>query len=100
MKSIAYLLLLGTPVIAAPHPDWTVEPLVDDLSLGIYHSLAIDTAGNPLVSFVDITARQLKLVRSDGGSWQREIIDPGDGVNSLGNFNSLALAPVGQNAIA
>ncbi len=101
MKSSALpLLLLSLPALAAPHPDWTVEPLVDDVIVGSYHSLTVDVAGSPLASFVDIGARQLKLVRLSGGSWQREIIDPGDGVNLLGNYNTLALAPDGQPAIA
>lgn len=100
MKIPTVLLILSFPAFAAPHPDWEVTTVVDDVSIGVYHSLAIDPSGNPAVSFVDITPRQLKLARFDGTAWNRQTIDAGDGTQALGNFNSLRFSPSGHPAVA
>ena len=100
MKFLVFSVLLPVSLVAAPHPDWAVTTVVNDLNLDVFHSLAVDPAGNPASSFVDKNQRQLKLARWSGNSWSRETIDAGNGSLDLGSFNSLRFSATGLPAVA
>ena len=56
--------------------------------IGSYTSLALDSSGNPHISYHDSTNRDLKYARFDGSSWEIETVDS---MGDVGNYVSIAL---------
>jgi len=47
----------------------------DNNYVGIGNSIALDTAGNPVIAYLDITRRTVKLARWTGKLWETEVVD-------------------------
>jgi len=62
-------------------------------SVGWWTSIAIDTDGNPHISYYDFFASAVTYTRRDGTSWTSEVIDSQDYV---GDYTSLALDATGR----
>jgi hypothetical protein len=77
--------------------DVSLDPLVG--RWGMYSSIALDSAGNPHISYYDsYPHHDLKIaVRSSGSGWWRETVDS-DG--DVGQFSSLALDSNGNEHIS
>jgi len=57
-------------------------------SVGTFTSIAVDSAGNPHISYYQATALNLKYAFYDGAGWQLRTIDS---AGDVGQFTSLAL---------
>lgn len=70
--------------------EWQVETVDDTWRVGKYTSLALDSNGNPHISYSNHSdARDLKYARWDGTNWMIETVD---GANSdVGIHNAIAL---------
>ena len=70
--------------------EWMVETVDDTWRVGKYTSLALDSNGNPHISYTNHSdARDLKYARWNGSKW---LIETVDGANSdVGKHNALAL---------
>ena len=62
------------PTLSIPVPVWSQELIG---SGGLLNDIAVDSAGNPHVLYVDAPAEELRYARQAGGAW---------GVNPLGPF--------------
>lgn len=74
------------------------QQIVDPTSgVGSYASLALDSSGNPRISYFDNVAGDLKYAARSGADWATETVDsPGQ----VGMHTSLALDAAGQPHIA
>ncbi len=74
---------------AAQIAAWNAEVVDDADEVGSDSSLALDTAGNPHISYYDTTNGHLKYARWTAATdWQITTVDPDDGV---GSYSSLKL---------
>jgi len=80
--------------------DWAVETIATGGDVGISSSLTFDAAGQPLVSYVDLSTRPatLAVARFDGVAWVTEVVDPDLGFGSYST--AIAVDPAGNPAIA
>jgi hypothetical protein len=70
--------------------EWQVETVDNTWRVGKYTSLALDSNGNPHISYSNHSdARDLKYARWDGNKWQVETVDGAD--SNVGIHNAIAL---------
>jgi hypothetical protein len=64
---------------ASPEPpppgNWTLETVPNQTNQGGWTSIALDTSGNPHISFNDITRRRIMYTHRTGAGWQTQDID-------------------------
>jgi hypothetical protein len=68
---------------------WTVETIDSTGYVGSSCSLALDSVGNPHISYYDTTNRDLKYIRMSGGIWLPPVTV--DSTGDVGLHSSLAL---------
>jgi hypothetical protein len=77
--------------------NWQIETAEADNWVGKYTSLALDSDGNPHISFWDEINGNLMYAYFDGESWQAEMVDDSARV---GQYTSLALDSEGNPRIS
>src|SRR5574341_550706 len=65
---------------------WSIQTVDSAGSVGSYTSLAIDSSGNPHISYHDLANRDLKYAKKAGGVWMNQTIDS---AGSAGIYSSL-----------
>jgi hypothetical protein len=70
--------------------EWQVETVDNTWRVGKYTSMALDSNGNPHISYSNHSdARDLKYAHWDGNKWQIETVDGAN--SSVGAYNSMVL---------
>jgi hypothetical protein len=87
---LALLLLLALAGLAHA-ATWQIETVDSAGYVGLYPSLALDSSGNPHISYYDYSNGDLKYAAWDGSSWQIETVDSGTSYQGVGLYPSLAL---------
>ena len=67
--------------------------------MGQYTSIALDSSGQPQISYYDATNHKLRYAYKDGTSWVSKSVEPGSG-NDIGKHSSLALGPSDKPCIS
>jgi hypothetical protein len=67
--------------------------------VGLYTSLALDSAGHPMISYYDRTNGALKFIRHDGSDWSDPVVvDSGD-TGWAGLYSEMVLDASGEPAV-
>jgi hypothetical protein len=68
---------------------WSIETVPDtEPNVGRYLSFCLDDAGNPHISYRDLTNEDLRYATRTAGTWTCQAVDTAD---SVGNMSSLAV---------
>ncbi len=97
MKPLLLLVLALALVAPVTADQWCIETVDSGGDVGEDTSLALDSSGNPHISYYDGTNYDLKYARWNGASWEIETVDS-DG--SVGWYTSLALDSSGNPHIS
>lgn len=77
---------------------WVISTVDSADWVGEHTSLAFTPGGQPAISYLDATNRNLKYAVFNGSSWAATIVD--GSLSIVGDFTSLAFTPSGQPAIS
>ena len=91
------LLTLAMMVAPVTAEKWDIEIVDSAGDVGRYPSLALDSGGNPRISYFDDLHNNLKYAAWNGAAWDIEIVDSDDYV---GTYSSLALDSDGYPKIS
>ena len=94
LLSLLAMVLLARPALAL---SWQITTVDSAGSVGLFTSLALDSAGRPHISYFDSTNNDLKYARWDGNSWQTITVDS---AGLVGYSTSLALDSLGHPHIS
>jgi len=91
---ISAVLLLAfalAPIATAQvNPAWSIETVDSEGSVGKYNSIAVDSEGNPHISYYDYTNNYLKYAKWTGSEWTIQTVDS-TGYGYIGDYNSIAV---------
>jgi hypothetical protein len=85
-------------VMVTPAGSWNIVSLDTTAKSGQYASLALDGGGNPWIAYYESQARELRLVKWNGSSWDPPQVVDGSG--RAGQYCSLALDSGGNPRIS
>ena len=74
---------------------WQIETVDSAGDMGLFNSLALDSSGNPHISYFDYTKGVLKYALLNASSWEIETVDSTE-FGQVGLYNSLALDSSGN----
>jgi len=57
---------------------WSIQTVDSDGEVGLYTSIALDSAGRPHISYCDWTNGDLKYAHWTGSYWEIQTVDSGD----------------------
>ena len=77
---------------------WRIETVDTDGRVGLYPSLALDSAGHPQISYMDGMDDTVRYAAFDGSAWRVETLDQAGGY--AGDGTSLVLDDAGHPRIA
>jgi len=91
---ISAVLLLAfalAPIATAQvNPAWSIETVDSEGSVGKYNSIAVDSEGNPHISYYDYTNNYLKYAKWTGSTWTIQIVDSA-GYGNMNVYTSIAV---------
>lgn len=90
-RLMGLFLILFVMVGVTEAGEWVIETVDLAGDVGKCNSLALDSSGNPHISYYDETNENLKYAHWDGSVWQIETVDSVGGVNHYHYGSSLAL---------
>lgn len=91
---VCALLLTALIALVAPAGAiWTTQAVDSSGNVGAYSSLALDTSGNPHISYFDHLNYDLKYAAWTGTGWEIETVDSS---GNVGECSSLALDSAGN----
>jgi hypothetical protein len=97
---VPILLLISAPLlgVSSAASAWCIQTVDSTGVVGEYTSLALDSSGNPHISYYDITNGDLKYAKWNGSTWSIQTVDSAGNVGEY--FTSLALDSNGYPSIS
>ena len=90
------LLLCGQATLTKATSTWNIQTVDSTGTVEASTSLALDSGGNPHISYQDATRKDLKYATWTGSAWRIQTVDS----NGAGYFTSLALDSAGNPHIS